>query len=190
MRGLDGVSRDRLGTVVRSAVIGALSLGMAVSLSLVPVGEASAQTRDDVPPASDMAEMDPAGEVGIDSAVGMALFSAACVRSVCWPGATLVHTISGKKRSITYQEGFFTDLVGAGTAGRRLCNWRVDFVDYNSSGNVNRRSRGGIHSGCTILESGRKATVNRTAAASTVKSCAELYSADVRIVRQCHFIYS
>lgn len=80
-----------------------------------------------------------------------------------------MHVIRGKRRSITYQEGFFTDLVGAGTSGRQFCNWRIDFVDYNSSGKVNRRSRGPIHRGCTILENGRKASADRTAAKSTVK---------------------
>ncbi|WP_454853369.1 hypothetical protein [Promicromonospora soli] len=171
-------------------VVGALALGLAVALTLVPADEASAQdlgggdqTRADV------SRVGRAGEIRTSSAVGAAFFGAACINGICWPGATLIHTIRGTGRSITYQEGFFTDLVGAGTAGRQFCNWRIDFVDYNSSGGVNRRSRGAIHSGCTILENGRKSTVDRTAARSTVKSCAELYSADVRIVRQCHYIF-
>ena len=98
--------------MVRSMAVGALTVGLAVALSLVPAGEASAQPPDDGPSiAADASPVEEAGEIGISSATGMAFFGAACIKGACWPGATLMHIIRGEGRSITYQEGFFTDLV-------------------------------------------------------------------------------
>lgn len=192
MREMNDAARVGLRGTVRTVMASALALGLAVALSLIPAGEASAQTLGDgdgTVQEVDAYRVAEVGGIGTNSATGAAFFGLACAKSICWPGGTLMHIIRGKGRSITYQEGFFTDLVGAGTSGRQFCNWRIDFVDYNSSGKVNRRSRGPIHRGCTILENGRKASADRTAAKSTVKSCAELYSSDTRIVRQCHHIF-
>lgn len=124
----------------------------------------------------------------IQSAVGAAFFGAACFNGVCWPGGQLGHIIRGSGYRVTYQEGYFTDLVGAETSGIRLCNWRIDFREYDRNNKVVSEKPGTVNKGCTILANGRKNTVARTLPSSTQQSCAELYTGGNRIARQCHWI--
>src|SRR5690606_17624224 len=87
---------------VRTVMASALALGLAVALSFIPAGEASAQTLGDGTgqevDAYGVAEVDAyrvaeVGGIGTNSATGAAFFGLACAKSICWPGGTLMHII-------------------------------------------------------------------------------------------------
>jgi uncharacterized membrane protein len=103
------------------------------------------------------------------------------------PKGFLCHLIKGKKRKITYETAAYTaspTVYGALTG--KICNWRIDFVYYDTKGKVYRTDKGPTKIYCSH---GAKRIVRaRKNLKKDGKACARLVVGGRAKVMQCHKI--
>jgi hypothetical protein len=93
------------------------------------------------------------------------------------PSGILCHQIRGNGRTISVEY--------ADAASARLCNWRIDYRYYNTSGTVYRVSTGPTHTTCT--SDGERYYYPGTLPYYG-KACAYVYSNGAYLTKQCHNI--
>jgi hypothetical protein len=105
------------------------------------------------------------------------------------PKGYLCHRIEGDGRTVTKEAasyGAAPSLYGVLTG--KVCNWRIDFVYYNTSGTNYRTDYGAVHTTCDYTVS-RTVTADKTLAYFG-KACARLVVNGTTRVTQCHNIIS
>jgi hypothetical protein len=95
------------------------------------------------------------------------------------PGGTLHHEIDGSGRNATLQRGVFT-------TARRICNWRLEFTNWDVNGDLVWINRGAIRTTCTNRGE-RRIDPPRYAVG---EACVRLIVTGRRIANQCHHIGS
>jgi hypothetical protein len=127
------------------------------------------------------------------SAVGYQVFGAQCAtlagKTLCFPGATLGHSITGSGKTITHQSASVDDNYGGGTAGGNFCNWRIDWEYRDTNNKVYYTDYGPMHYKCESLyypigrDDGTRRVVGQYGAA-----CAVFWANGRRLATQCHHI--
>ena len=105
------------------------------------------------------------------------------------PKGFLCHYIEGNGRTVTKEAASYSanaSLYGALTG--RVCNWRIDFVYYDTSGRNYRTDYGPLTTSCSYSVS-RTVTADKTLAYYG-KACARLVVNGTTRVTQCHNITS
>lgn len=100
-------------------------------------------------------------------------------QSIGIPAGQLAHKVEGDGNKINRQWGHISTVTSS------LCNWRIDYVYFDTNNKEKRRIRGRLHSSCDNWAYGN--TVNP----GTVpygKTCATLYRSGAYVTRQCHFV--
>ena len=127
------------------------------------------------------------------SAFGCEPFGGFCVevggKKVCYPGATLCHTVRGNGKTITYQDASVDDNFGGGTAGGNFCNWRIDWEYRDTNGKVYFTDAGPMHYKCegSAYPIGR-VDKKRRVVGKYGSVCAVFHASGGRRAAQCHFI--
>jgi hypothetical protein len=94
------------------------------------------------------------------------------------PGGSMPHSITGTG---TYVEEEWASFFAAGN----VCNWRIDFAYSDVGNNTYEINRGALNSSCTHSST---RTIFPRQHKRAGKACAELYSNNVLVARQCHYI--
>lgn len=96
----------------------------------------------------------------------------------------LIHTngkeISEQKAAYTSKVGIYSPLVA------NICNWRIDFVYYDTKGKEYMRDKGSTESDCKKGVSRKVADIRKLSHYGT--TCAELYIDGHARMTQCHTI--
>lgn len=119
-----------------------------------------------------------APQPALAGARGIQTWGSFCVAGKCFPSGILEHEIIGNDNNIQRQ---WADASSAAN----LCNWRMDFVFYDTNNTLYYRNKDVTHNTCT-RSAGRVDYTNRIVRYG--KTCAEIYSNSTLIARQCHYI--
>jgi hypothetical protein len=116
-------------------------------------------------------------------AAGNSTWGVVCAFGKCVPSGTMLHVIDSRGVWVTYDRAQIT------SAGN-ICNWWIDFDYYDNSGRRYKHIQGAEHNSCTRNSHVR---VDHPATGPQLwlagRACATLYSAAIRITRQCHYLH-
>ena len=100
------------------------------------------------------------------------------------PTSMLCHGVTGSGKTITHTRATF----GSTSIKTQICNWRIDWVYYNTSGNEYRRSTGATQKSCAwYFQLCRNDGTDRSLAYYG-KACAQFYDNGTLRGKQCHSI--